>query len=1074
MRYLRASITTACLLISAAPHLLAQSPNISQNLEFVNFESPHVHPMDLNVSRTQLAVCNTAAGRVEIFNVSADKGKLTHIKSLFSGLDPVSVRYRTDEELWIANHVSDTVTIFDPNNGALQHLVETPDEPCDIVFAGSPSKAYITCSAVNSVLIIDANNPTSEDRQEFIVEGEDPRSLIVSPDGRFVLAAVYESGNASTILGGGRTESPMLNYPPNVVSSEASPYKGTNPPPNYGETFKPERSKVFPPKWHETSLIVKRNTNGKWMDDNEGDWTRLVSGDLATESGRQPGWDVVDNDIAVIDTNTGEIAYIEGLMTTCMTMAANPATGAITLVGTEAHNEIRFEPNLNGKFIEVRQASFSLDGNGDATSSLKSDLNPHLDYSKSTVPQGVRDLSIGDPRAIAWNETGDLAYIAGMGSNNVVVINSTGDRASASPIEVGEGPTGLALHDEAERLYVLNRFEGSVSVINTTTREEVSRHAYPDPTPDFVRKGRRHLYSTHETSGLGQASCASCHVDARMDRLAWDLGRPQESTSLKKDRTVDVLSDEGARFEQQLVKMSFMKGPMVTTTLQGIIGNGPFHWRGDKDDLEEFNDTYTKLLGDDEDLTDEEMVEFKRYLATLYFPPNPHREMDGSLAENLPLPGELATGDFELKEGAPLPPGNARRGEVAFTTRSFPQREDVGFLAGRSCAQCHSSSLSGGYYQGRRSLVTEMAETTMEVGRPPSMRGLAEKLGFRSQSKSLTGFGLLHDGSMDTLSRYLTQPLFDLQSDQEVADLIAYMISITGDTFNPARAGFGGSTTTPAAQNMFRANAYDVHPGVGFQFDLETVRQSPVVILQAFSLLGIVENSRGALEAVLHATTPDGNQRSMVYDADKEHFLPDSVADESQSLVAILRRSDLLKPFLTFTPHNSQATYGRDVDGDELLDFDEFRDLQPNVAGVQNPFDPLVADALGNVGQLGSDGTSDGSNDFDGDGLSNHEEFQLGLNPIAEGRLPGGAPAFEVVLASDSGLAHNEIVFYAKAHRAYRVEYSRDLKTWTELTRHSTRVNYSGLQRLPLPDFSPRLIDGELTSAVYYRVRQIE
>ena len=25
-----------------------------------------------------------------------------------------------------------------------------------------------------------------------------------------------------------------------------------------------------------------------------------------------------------------------------------------------------------------------------------------------------------------------------------------------------------------------------------------------------------------------------------------------------------------------------MKGPMVTPTLQGIIGNGPFHWRGDR------------------------------------------------------------------------------------------------------------------------------------------------------------------------------------------------------------------------------------------------------------------------------------------------------------------------------------------------------------------------------------------------------------------------------------------------------------------------------------------------------------
>ena len=100
---------------------------------------------------------------------------------------------------------------------------------------------------------------------------------------------------------------------------------------------------------------------------------------------------------------------------------------------------------------------------GTTTSLRTADLNPHLDYLKSTVPQGTRDLSIGDPRAITWNAAGDLAYIAGMGSNNVVVINSSGNRTLESPIEVGEGPTGLALHDEAERLYVLNRFEASVS-----------------------------------------------------------------------------------------------------------------------------------------------------------------------------------------------------------------------------------------------------------------------------------------------------------------------------------------------------------------------------------------------------------------------------------------------------------------------------------------------------------------------------------------------------------------------------------------------------------------------------------
>ena len=91
---------------------------------------------------------------------------------------------------------------------------------------------------------------------------------------------------------------------------------------------------------------------------------------------------------------------------------------------------------------------------------------------------------------------------------------------------VGEGPTGLALDEGAERLYVLNKFEASISVVDTASELETARVFFHDPTPALVTTGRKHLYDTHKNSGLGQIACASCHVDARIDRLAWDLGDP--------------------------------------------------------------------------------------------------------------------------------------------------------------------------------------------------------------------------------------------------------------------------------------------------------------------------------------------------------------------------------------------------------------------------------------------------------------------------------------------------------------------------------------------------------------------
>lgn len=71
-----------------------------------------------------------------------------------------------------------------------------------------------------------------------------------------------------------------------------------------------------------------------------------------------------------------------------------------------------------------------------------------------------------------------------------------------------------------------------------------------------------------------------------------------------------------------------------------------------------------------------------------------------------------------------------------------------------------------------------------------------------------------------------------------------------------------------------------------------------------------------------------------------------------------------------------------DMDEDGLLDDWETMDLNPDEPGIQNPFDPLDQDSTGDNLNPGSDGVLDGENDWDGDGMSNHDEFTFGFNPI--------------------------------------------------------------------------------------------
>lgn len=77
-----------------------------------------------------------------------------------------------------------------------------------------------------------------------------------------------------------------------------------------------------------------------------------------------------------------------------------------------------------------------------------------------------------------------------------------------------------------------------------------------------------------------------------------------------------------------------------------------------------------------------------------------------------------------------------------------------------------------------------------------------------------------------------------------------------------------------------------------------------------------------------------------------------------------------------------------DTDSDGLADGDELRDLNPAVAGTQNPFDPFDEDSTGDSGSSGPDGTLDGENDYDGDGFMNAMEFGQGTNPLDPASVP--------------------------------------------------------------------------------------
>jgi hypothetical protein len=703
--------------------MIAQAPqNYLRNNSFVNWESAQVHPLDMTPDGTKLLAVNTANASLEVFNISDPNSAPTLLKSIPVGVDPVSVRARTNTEAWVVNVISDSVSVVDLTHGVVTKTLQADDEPADVIFAGAGNSfAFVSCAQAKTLLEFSATSPSTP-LSRIPINGEQPRALAVSSNGRYVYLAIFESGNGTTIVPGGVSN----GEEPSIVDDPRGPYAGANPPPNSGKNFSPaiNPSGGTPPP---VSLIVKRTViNGatKWIDDNNGDWSPFITGSFAangTANAHAPGWNLPDRDVAIVDTqNNNSVSYQSGLGNILMALAVNPASGVVSVVGTDATNQIRFEPNLQSTFVRVQMAQFTPGG-----SSTIKDLNPHLTYQLRSIPMTQRLLSIGDPRGIVWNAAGTLAYVTGMGSNNVIVTNPSGARIGL--VNVGQGPTGIVLQESDGRAFVLNKFDATISAFNLSTLSQTSvTPLLYDPTTPEIKAGRPLLYNTQQTSGLGQASCASCHVDARWDRLAWDLGDPQNTP---------VTNTQGITFAP-------MKGPLLTMTLVDSMQAPFFHWRGDRPSLNNFEDAFQTLMGADSPISDAQTTLLEHFLSEVSLVPNPYRNLDDSFSTVVSMPGP---------NNGVYVNGNAVLGAQEFEA---------------NCRSCHVGQTGRG-----AAFITTNIPFGAGARNPPTWKNFYKRIGlwFTDPTASNSGFGTQQDGTFDSS-----------QNQTRDANMYAFMMSFNG------------------------------------------------------------------------------------------------------------------------------------------------------------------------------------------------------------------------------------------------------------------------------------------------------
>jgi DNA-binding beta-propeller fold protein YncE len=758
---------------------------------FTAFESGQVRPLALSPDGTTLFALNTPDNRLEIFRVGDQS--LKPVGSVPVGLEPVALAVRNSQEVWVVNHLSDSVSVVhidDNGSGRVTRTLLVGDEPRDIVFAGpDKSRAFITTAHRGQntgrdpqlttpgvgradVWVFDAdqlsNTLAGVPLTVLTLFTDTPRALAVTPDGSTVYAAGFYTGNGTMTLNDAVVERGI-----------AAPFTRVYPGPTTNHAGEPQ------PK---VGLIVKYD-GSHWVDELGQQWDDMVPFSLP------------DRDVFTIDANANPPAAKTdgdfcGVGTTLFNMVVNPANGKVYVSNLEAMNHNRFEGEgiySNGQTVRGHLAESRITVLGPQQSVTPRHLNKHIDYSRccAPIPNPENEKSVAFPLDMAITQDGKTLYVAAFGTSEVARYD-TGELEedrfvpdSAAQIHVsGGGPSGLALDEKRGLLYVLTRFDNSISIINTATGREIKHVAMFNPEPKHIVEGRRFLYDAAYTSSHGDSACASCHIFGDMDALAWDLGDPDgdEGENPGPFRTPPQL---GAIILGHETNQHYrpMKGPMTTQSLRGLDNHGPLHWRGDRTGgndanalpnsgpsvqpnggifdedkaFRKFNVAFPGLVGRHEMLPADEMQKFADFILELTYPPNPIRNLDNSLT-----PEQQAGRDFYFKT----------------------EPSDSFF----ACNGCHVLDRNGnaefaevkkpGFFgtDGHSSF-----DRTNQFFKVPHLRNMYQKVGMfgmAPQSNStestfflpranvgdmgpqIRGFGFGPDGSVDTLFRFLSAQTF--------------------------------------------------------------------------------------------------------------------------------------------------------------------------------------------------------------------------------------------------------------------------------------------------------------------------
>jgi DNA-binding beta-propeller fold protein YncE len=594
---------------------------------------------------------------------------------------------------------------------------------------------------------------------------------------------------------------------------------------------------------------------------------------------------------------------VQGLGTILFNLHARPGTNELWIPNTEALNATHKGSKnfVAGQFVSNRVTIVDTGGAG----------APRIVDLDQIAPSGVR---CAQPTGLAFDPVRPRVYVCGFGSDLVAVLDLSGPTPTwagsiALPYKQTyprfTGPRTCVVDAAGQFLYVLNKGDNSLSRVDLGGLPASSGFAVTAPNPVTLgfeptageeRQGRNHSANARNSKS-STTSCSSCHVDGRTDGLVWDLS--------------EFLDPEGTPDDALGFPLD-VKGPLVTQNTHRLAETGPYHWRGERERLVDFNPTFVELLekevGGVQKNLGPDFRYLEHYIKRLAIPANPRQALDRSLS---PLE----------QRGADL----------------FAQKRVFGES---TCATCHALPL------GTTGEVTRShVPGAFGVADVTQLRGLVDTLspplalGGAFGTRTELGAGLSHGGAFATVRDLLlapdpsdaTKPVFDLTPDE--ADAIAAFLSVFDTGLAPATAY--QATANPTNVATF----FDDH--LAFLLAEAELGHCDLIYRDGWSQQGASQPSLSGL-----------------YDPKIHAFRTARAGDAPLAAAALLARVAQGRP-ITFIglPGLMGRPFGVDRDMDGLFDLDELDhgadpealdtddDGFPDGYEVKWGMDPLIDDA---------------------------------------------------------------------------------------------------------------------------------